>query len=179
MNTYISLLKSINVGGKNKLPMTALRDIYQVLGCTNVTTYIQSGNVIFRAANNTKTLENGVSQILYRQWGYTIPVWIRKVHFFSRIITNNPFEGFEPSTLYVTLLGDATQQTQIPNMTEQAWGGDRFVAQGSVVYVHCPHGYGRTKLNNSFFESRGHTRATTRNWKTICRLVELATTQYE
>lgn len=176
MHTYISLLKGINVGGKHKLSMASLKNIYEMLGCAQVTTYIQSGNVIFKLVGNAKALENNVSQQIQEQWGYNIPLFIREASFFSEIIINNPFKDCDPGTLHVTLLGDITQQAKI---TEEVWGEDRFVVQENVIYVHCPHGYGKTKLNNSFFENREHTWATTRNWKTVCRLVELATTQYE
>jgi len=178
MQVYIALLRGINVSGQKKIKMADLKVLFQKLGFTEVVTYIQSGNVVFKASNNTNALEDSVRQAIQQQWGYNIPVSIQKAHLFGRIITNNPFKDCDPNTLYVTLLGDTTHQVQMEN-TQEVWGEDRFVVYKNVVYVHCPHGYGKTKLNNSFFESRGHTWATTRNWKTVCRLVELATTQYE
>ena len=174
MQTYISLLRGINVSGKHKLPMKALKKIYEVLGGTHVTTYIQSGNVIFRATTNASTLEGSLSQAIQKQWGYTVPVLVREAHFFSKIVRNNPFKDCDPHTLYVTLLGDVTHQARIASTTGESWDEDRLIVQEDVIYVHCPHGYGRTKLNNGFFETKGHTWATTRNWKTICKLVALA-----
>jgi len=174
MHAYISLLRGINVSGKHKLPMEALKNIYETLGGMHVTTYIQSGNVIFRATTSAEVLEDSLSRAIQEQWGYAVPVLVREAHFFSKIVADNPFKGCEPSTLYVTLLGEATHQTKIADLTGEAWGEDNMIVQGDVIYVHCPRGYGKTKLNNRFFETKGHTWATTRNWKTICKLVELA-----
>ena len=174
MYTYISLLRGINVNGKNKLPMAALKNIYETLGGAHVTTYIQSGNVIFSAAIDVRALENSLKQTIQEKWGYIIPALVRKAHFFNEIIDNNPFKGYDPNTLYVTLLGDVTHGANIADVADKTWRQDKFVVQKDIVYVHCPHGYGRTKLNNSFFEAKGHTWATTRNWKTVCKLTELA-----
>jgi uncharacterized protein (DUF1697 family) len=174
MHTYISLLRGINVSGKNKLPMTTLKDLYQALGCMHVTTYIQSGNVILQTASSITALEHNLSQAIKEKFGYTVPVLVREVAFFSSIVAQNPFKDCDPSTLYVTLLGDATHQAQIASMADGAGGADRFVIQEGVIYVHCPTGYGSTPLNNNFFEKQGKTWATTRNWKTINRLVALA-----
>ena len=154
--------------------MTALRGIYQALGSTNVVTYIQSGNVIFSAAIDANTLANRLRHAIQEKWGYTVSVLVREASCFSKIVANNPFKGFDPRTLYVTLLGDASHASYLANTAAEVWGEDRFIAKEDVVYVHCPNGYGKTKLNNSFFEMKGHTWATTRNWKTICKLVELA-----
>jgi len=159
--------------------MTALKDLYQVLGCMHVTTYIQSGNVILQAASSIKELEHSLSRAIKEKIGYTVPVLVREVAFFSSIVEQNPFKDCDPSTLYVTLLGDAVHQAQIASMTDGAWGEDRFVIQEGVVYVHCPTGYGSTSLNNNFFEKTGKTWATTRNWKTINRLVELCKVEFK
>jgi uncharacterized protein (DUF1697 family) len=176
MHTYISLLRGINVSGKNKLPMIALKEIYQALGGQQVTTYIQSGNVIFQAACHSTALAKEISQTIQKVFGYMVPVLIQKVAFFSKVVASNPFKDCDPSTLYVTILGDTTHQTQLVCSEEHTIGGmDQFIVQGDVVYVHCPGGYGRTLWNNRFFEAKGKTWATTRNWKTICKLTELAT----
>ena len=154
--------------------MHALQTIYQTLGSTHVTTYIQSGNVIFQATNNAASLETSISQALHQAFNYTVPVLVREVAFFSQILANNPFEGCEPDSLYVTLLGDAACLSRLATLVEKAKGQDKFVVQAGAVYVHCPQGYGRTSLNNSFFEGKAKTWATTRNWKTISNVVALA-----
>jgi uncharacterized protein (DUF1697 family) len=174
MHTYISLLRGINVSGKNKLPMTALKDLYQALGCMHVTTYIQSGNVVLQTAGSITALEHNLSRAIREKFGYTVPVLVREVAFFSIIVAQNPFKDCDPSTLYITLLGDAAHHAQIASMTDGTGGTDRFVIREGVIYVHCLIGYGSTLLNSNFFEKQSKTWATTRNWKTINRLVALA-----
>jgi uncharacterized protein (DUF1697 family) len=155
--------------------MVALKKIYQALGGQQVTTYIQSGNVIYQAACASTTLAKAITQTIQKEFGYIVPVLIQEVAFFSRVVARNPFKNCDPSTLYVTILGDTTHQTQLMHLEKLTIGStDRFSVQGDVVYVHCPGGYGRTLWNNSFFESKSKTWATTRNWKTICKLTELA-----
>lgn len=174
MHTYISLLRGINVGNRNKIPMYALQDIYQTLGGTHVTTYIQSGNVVFRAFNGAATLEKSISQALQQAFNVIIQVMVREVAFFSEILTNNPFTGCDPNSLHVTLLGDTTGLVRLATLEKTTKGQDTFVVQTNAVYVHCPQGYGRTALNNSFFEANAKTWATTRNWRTINKVVALA-----
>jgi uncharacterized protein (DUF1697 family) len=154
MHTYISLLRGINVSGKNKLPMTALKDLYQALGCMHVTTYIQSGNVILQTAGSITALEHNLSRAIREKFGYTVPVLVREVAFFSIIVAQNPFKDCDPSTLYITLLGDAAHHAQIASMTDGTGGTDRFVIREGVIYVHCPIGYGSTLLNSNFFEKQ-------------------------
>jgi uncharacterized protein (DUF1697 family) len=155
--------------------MVALEKIYHALGGQQVITYIQSGNVIFQAACASTALAKKISQTIQKEFGYIVPVLIQEVAFFSKMVACNPFKDCDPSTLYVTILGDTTHKTQLIHLEKLTIGGtDRFSVQENVVYVHCPSGYGRTLWNNNFFEAKGKTWATTRNWKTICKLTECA-----
>jgi uncharacterized protein (DUF1697 family) len=122
MQKYISLLRGINVSGNNQLPMEALKKVYQVLGCVQVSTYIQSGNVVFQTAGSVKQLEQHLSDIIKEKFGYVVPVLVKKVSFFSKVIAHNPFKNFDPHTLHVTLLGDLAHQTQLDNIAGNAGG---------------------------------------------------------
>lgn len=174
MFSYISLLRGINVSGKNKLPMADLKQLYEAIGATHVHTYIQSGNVLFRAASSSTTLATRISQAIQDQWGYTVPVLVRDITFFEEMVAKNPFKECDSTSLHVTLLHDTAHQELLADMAGKSWGDDTFVIRDGVVYIHCPQGYGRTQLNNGFFETKGKTWATTRNWKTINKLVALA-----
>jgi uncharacterized protein (DUF1697 family) len=175
LQTYVSLLRGINVSGKHLLTMVALKKIYQALGGQQVSTYIQSGNVIFQAACDSTALAKAISQTIQKEFGYIVPVLIHEAAFFSKVVANNPFKDCDPSTLYVTILGYTAHQTQLLSLEEHTIEGtDTFKVQGNVVYVHCPGGYGRTLWNNRFFEAKSSVWATTRNWKTICKLTERA-----
>ncbi len=90
-NIYISLLRGINVSGKNRVPMQDLRVIYQTHGGEDVSTYIQSGNVVFRSAKSPVVLAKGVSQSIQQNFGCDIPILVRPLAFFRGILTENPF----------------------------------------------------------------------------------------
>lgn len=176
MPSYIALLRGINVSGKNKLPMAALKSLCEDLGYAQVTTYIQSGNVILQTSDNPEKIAKNLAQTIQTQFGYTVPVLVREAAFFRRIIAQNPFQDYDSKTLYVTLLDGKGQGAKLADLPSTIGGEDRFIVQHDVVYVHCPNGYGRTVLNNSFFETKAGTSATTRNWRTVCKLVELTAT---
>ena len=153
--------------------MAALKSLCQALGYRQVTTYIQSGHAMLQADNTPKEIAQTWRQAIQAQFGYTVPVLVREAAFFSQVVAQNPFQDCDPKTLYVTLLEGEGHEAKLANLAPDIGGEDRFVAQGEVVYVHCPNGYGRTVLNNSFFEVKTGSLATTRNWKTICQLLEL------
>lgn len=179
MHTYISLLRGINVSGKHTLPMMALKKLYHTIGAEEITTYIQSGNVVFKASGGTATtFAQDISKAIKEEFGYTIQVLVHKTAFFEKIIANNPFKVQDPRTLYVTLLGHEVGPALSKSLanSSQIEEQDRYSLQGSVVYVHCPNGYGKTKLHNGFFEAKTKTWATTRSWRTLGNLVELAMT---
>lgn len=173
MSTYIALLRGINVSGKNKLPMAALKSLCQALGYTQVSSYIQSGNVILQANNPSKEIAKSLSQAIQVRFGYKVPVLVQEAVFFSQVVAQNPFQDCDPKTLHVTLLAGEGSGAKLTNLAPDIGGKDRFVVRDNVVYVHCPNGYGRTVLNNGFFEAKTGASATTRNWKTICKLIEL------
>ena len=176
MSTYIALLRGINVSGKNKLPMAVLRRLCQDLGYMQVITYIQSGNVALQSSDTPQEIAKTLSQTIPAQLGYTVPVLVREATFFRQIITQNPFQDCDSTTLHVTLLDGEGHGAKLANLPNTIGGEDRFIVQNDVVYVHCPNGYGRTILNNGFFEAKAGTSATTRNWRTVCKLVELTAT---
>ena len=156
--------------------MAALKSLCEDLGYTQVTTYIQSGNVILQTDDTPEEIARKLTQAIQTQFDYTVPVLVREATFFHQVIAQNPFQDYNPKTLHVTLLDGEGYEAKLANLPRTIGGEDRFIVQNDVVYVHCPNGYGRTILNNSFFEAKAGTSATTRNWRTVCRLVELTVT---
>lgn len=176
MPNYIALLRGINVSGRNKLPMAALKSLCEDLGYTQVTTYIQSGNVILQTNDKPKEIAQSLAHAIQAQFGYTVPVLVREATFFRQVIAQNPFQDCDPKTLHVTLLEGKGYEERLVKLATDIRGEDRFIAKKDVVYLYCPNGYGRTVLNNNFFETKTDASATTRNWRTICKLVELTAT---
>lgn len=174
MKTYIALLRGINILGKNRLPMAELRAICEGLGLEQVVTYIQSGNVIFRSGRSAAAIEDLLRARIDDQYGYSINILVREPSFFERIIERNPFAGEDERSLHVTFLDSEPEAALADAIADIDLGGDRFRLDGEAVYVHCPDGYGRTKLHNNFLERKLGVSATTRNWRTTLKLREIA-----
>ncbi len=179
MKTYILMLRAVNVGGQNKIPAAELKRLFQALNFTNIETYIQSGNLVFDsddqdAANVTALIETQIEQA----YGARISVFVRDAAGFRRILNSNPFltgRSEPPSFLHVTFLYSIPSKTQWTQMkAPEGTQGDEFFPGVQEIFLFCPGGYGRTKLNNSFFEHRLGMPATTRNWNTVRALYQLA-----
>jgi uncharacterized protein (DUF1697 family) len=175
--TFAALLRSVNVGGRNRLAMADLRDIVSSLGFADATTYLQSGNVVFTAPGTAATVARAIEARLAADLDLEVPVLARSRPQLEKILDGNPLSGDEldPKTLHVTFLADrpaAPKVTELEGLSGQ-FGDDRFAVCGTHVYLHCPGGYGETKLNNTYLERRLGVGATTRNWRTVSALAEL------
>lgn len=178
MHKYISLIRGINVGGK-VLKMDKLKSIYESLGLDDVQTYIQSGNVFFNTTNKDKIqLKISIEGAIKEANSLDVSVTIIEPDELNSIIENNPLikSGLDDtSVMHVTLLSDKPDEANISKINPTQYEPDRFIIIGKAIYLYCPNGYGRTKLTNNFFESKLKIRATTRNWNTINKLYEIAT----
>jgi uncharacterized protein (DUF1697 family) len=174
--TYLALLRGINVGGKNKLPMKDLAGMFAKAGCDDVRTYIQSGNVVFKAPPRLSTRIPGLitTQIADR-FGYQTPVMLRTTAELGEVILNNPFlrAGIAEDALHVLFLADLPIPRGIQSLDPDRSPPDAFAVLGKEVYVHCPNGVGNSKLTNAYFDSRLATTCTGRNWRTVTTLFKL------
>lgn len=174
----VAFLRGINVGGKNKLPMTDLREMFVAAGCCEVRTYIQSGNVIFQADPDVlASLPSAVSALIAERTGYRVPVVVRSTEQLATVIHNNPFltVGAAEETLHVLFLADRPSVASIATLDPDRCPPDAFVVQGQEIYLHLPNGMARTKLTNEYFDSRLSTVSTARNWRTVTTLLDLMT----
>lgn len=178
METYISMLRGINVGGHFKLPMPELKKLYEELKLKNPVTYIQSGNVIFQSQEtDLPGIADRIRQKIKKNYGYEVPVIIRTISEMEAVIKKNPFikmKGIDKERLHVTFLEEIPAEEKLNKIKEPDFSPDRFINDSKEVFLHCPDGYGRSKLNNSFFESKLKVTATTRNWKTVNELYRIA-----
>ena len=173
----IALLRGINVGGKNRLPMKELAALFVDAGCEDVRTYIQSGNVVFRVGPAVgEDISSAISASILDHFGYQIPVITRTARAFQEIVRTNPFleAGAEAGKLHVMFLAELPDSANVEALDTDRSPGDEFAVQGSEIYLHCPNGVARSKLTNSYFDSRLSTTSTTRNWRTVRKLLELA-----
>ena len=178
MTVYISLLRGVNVGGL-KILMSDLKKLYESLNYGQVRSYIQSGNLIFESSNeNIKELEGEIEAKLENKYGLLIPVFIRTVDEFKNILGNNSFPEADKKNVYVTFLKEMPEDFPFDIINDKKDESERYHLIEREIYLFLPHGYGRTKISNNFFENKLKLPATTRTWKTVNRLHELAKSEY-
>ncbi len=176
--TYVSLLRGINVSGHKIIKMEQLRKSFEALGLGDVQTYVQSGNVVFKAPKqSSEVLSNKIREKIARDFGFSVPVIIRSSEEVRRAIKNNPFlkqRGIDSSKLHVTFLSKAPEKDSLKALEALTARPDQFRYSGREVYLYCPDGYGRTKLSNNALERVLGVTATTRNWNTVNKLYEMS-----
>lgn len=178
MNTYIAILRGINVSGKNMIKMPILVKTFESLGLANVKTYVQSGNVIFQSESKIpEDLQKHIYEQIDKDLGTQIPVIVLESKYIIEIQGNNPFakiKDIDLTKLHVTFLSEKPDGENISKIDAAKYAPDEFIIDSKVIYLYCPGGYGNTKLNNNFFENKLKVNATTRNWNTVNKLVELS-----
>ncbi len=173
---YVALMRGINVGGKNLLPMKALAAMFDQAGCTEVATYIQSGNVVFGGeAKMAAGLETRIARQVAEQFGLRVPVMVRSAAELEKVIASNPFiaEGAEEDMLHVSFLADLPDVEKVAGLDAVRSSPDEFVVLGREIYLRLPNGAARTKLTNAYFDSKLRTVSTMRNWRTVLKLAAL------
>jgi uncharacterized protein (DUF1697 family) len=172
------MLRGVNVAGQKKIPMEALRRLYASLGVVNIRTYIQSGNVVFDSGEaDAALLAIQIETKIEGSLGFSVTVFIRPAQDFQRVIARNPFltqRQEDPSKLHVTFLYEPPSEAKLNILQNPGSGTDEFIGGVQEIFLFCPNGYGKTKLNNGFFERQLGTPATTRNWNTVNALNTMA-----
>ncbi len=177
MPTYVAMLRGVNVGAHNRIKMPALVALFADLGHTGVVSYIQSGNVVFKhRSKSTSALERGIEQGIARDLGLEVAVLVRTREELAEVVRNNPFlrAGADVSKLHVTFLKEKPDPARVREIEAFDGGPDELRVGGRDVYVHCPGGYGNTKLSGTFVERRLKAITTTRNWNSVTKLLALA-----
>lgn len=174
---HVGLLRGINVGGKHRVPMKELRALFERNGCADVETYIQSGNVVFRAPPAALAkLALSLPLAMEKTFGFPIPLVLRSADAMNRIVSANPFlaAGHPSDTLHVIFLRDLPDDLAARGLDPERSPGDEFTILGQDVFVRCPNGVAKTKLTNAWLDSKLKTISTGRNWRTVMTLLELA-----
>ncbi len=177
MPRYVALLRSVNVAGHGRIAMNELRASFEDLKYRDVTTYIQTGNVLFSTGSKSEaTIVAAIEQRLAEEFGDSPAVILRTVPDLLRIGTASPYQkaGANPSRHHVTFLATKPAPEVLRALALPPSGRDQLVVDGREVYVHTPDGYAETKYTGTFLERRLGVVSTTRNWNTVTKLCELA-----
>jgi uncharacterized protein (DUF1697 family) len=170
--SWVALLRGINLGARNKISMGDLKALFADLGAEDIETYVQSGNVLFTSAGERDDLVRAIEQEIQSRLGLAVKVLLRTDAELAKLVADNPFADAEPDAvkLHVTFLAERPDRSRAGALDEEQFAPDRFHVTRDAVYLHCPNGYGRSKLSNAYFEKQLGVAATTRNWRTVTRL---------
>ena len=174
--THLALLRGVNVGGKNRLPMKDLAALFVAAGCEGVRTHIQSGNVLFAADPDLASrLPSRIASGIAETFGYRTPVVLRTAADLAAVVRDNPFlrTGSDENALHVLFLADHPAPGLADRLDPDRSPPDAFLVLGREVYLRCPNGLADTKLTNAYFDTRLATTSTGRNWRTVTTLLAL------
>lgn len=174
MATWIILLRGVMPTGRNKVPMTPLREALEDAGLARVRTYIQSGNVLADSRLGQRKIEQLVHDVIADRFGGDITVMARTPREIAALVEANPFGTADPGKLFLTLLGGEPDPDRVRDVQAMDISPDAVAFRGNVVYTRVAHGYRTLKANNTFLEKRLKVKATTRVLRTIDRLLALA-----
>lgn len=169
------LLRAVNVGGRNVVPMAALASALDAAGFADVRTYIQSGNVVLTTPLATSAVATRVRQVVAERFGLDVDVMARDGQAVARVLAANPFPdaAATPKALHVAFLDREVDAAAAARLDAVGVHPDRFVVDGDHVYLHYAAGQGRSRLSGDVLERRLGARATARNWSTVTTLAAM------
>ena len=171
MPTYISMLRGINVGAHKRIKMEQLRASFEALGFDQVKTYIQSGNVVFKAPKiSPSELSKRIEERILKDFGFQVSVVSRTIEEMARTIANNPFlkdRGIDQEKLHVTFLSEAPAPAAVSKLAALTVAPDQCSCLGREIYLYLPNGTTASALMKASFDRVLSVIATTRNWRTV------------
>lgn len=173
---YIAFLRAINVAGKNLIKMQALQELFTGAGYKNSVTYLQSGNVVFETAKAAgEKLETSIEKLISDKLKLTISSIVLSETEIENIISENPFTREKPEIdkLHITIMKTKIEKPDAGTIDSKKDKNEKYLIKDNSIYLYCPDGYGKTKLNNSNLEKWLQNTGTTRNWKTILAVKDL------
>ena len=175
MNIYIALLRGINVGGHKKILMADLRNLFEKLNFKNVQTYIQSGNIIFQSSmDDIPSIENTIKNQILKQYGFTVPVLVKTHQELKSIFDACPFSEDKKKESYFQLLYSKPDEALVQATNLINYLDEEFIITNKCVYFYSSIGFRKTKFGNNFFERKLKVSVTARNYKTMIKLIEMA-----
>lgn len=176
MNRYIALLRAINVGGHRKIKMNDLKAMFKLMGYRNVSTYIQSGNVVFDAAGeNLSQISARITKQIEESFGHEVPVILRTPGQMNGALNNFPFEEGKGWKGYISFLMHQPDSDKPEKIIEYSSEIEKFILKGKELHVLINKKTDRkTHFSNNFIEQQLACTATSRNLRTVAKILELA-----
>ena len=176
---WIALLRGINVGGHNKIPMVELRECCEAIGCRAVQSYIQSGNLVFSAASTAEEMETRLEQLIAAHFKLEIPVIVRSATQWAGYLDDNPFLAASkesPNLVTLALSRLALLPGAADELQERARNGERVQQVGGALWMHWPAGSARSKLTPAVLDRAAGSPVTARNWRPVQKLAQMMAT---
>jgi len=178
IKTYIALLRGINVSGHKLIKMADLKTMFEKIGFEKVTTYIQSGNVVFTTKEvSPQKIESQIKKAILSTFGFEVNIQILEADKLKNITENHSFLTVNENqikSIYYTLLAEKPDKDLMNELTQLEQTVEFFQITDDVIYCFYPNGYGNAKWHNVFFEKKLKVSCTTRNYNTMIKLCELA-----
>ena len=172
MGRVVALLRGVNVGG-HQLSMAGLRDLLEGLGCADVRTYIQSGNVVLTPPTVRGSLDRWLSEQIGALAGFEVPTVTRTADELDAVVTGNPYPSASGTQLHVVFYGDAPTRAVLDAVDLAAMAPEECTLIGRDLYLHLPNGMGRAVLPVALEKAGRRLKApsgTARNWNTVLKL---------
>ena len=177
MTAYVALLRGVNLGGTNRVPMAELRTALGARGFEGVSTVLASGNVLLRSAAPEHIVAGQVGDTIEDAFGVRVPVIVRSGAELAAVVGRNPFLAAaadrDPTTMHVAFLSEQPSAAAFATLDPDRSPPDAFAVDGREVFLSYPNGVGRSRLTLDYLERRLGVEGTTRNWRTVLRLAGL------
>lgn len=178
MKTYIALLRGINVGGYKKVPMATLRELLTKQGLNNVQTYIQSGNVIFQSSDKANELDEAIKKSIQDYFGFEVSVIVKTPEDLQTILDDCPFSKDKKDNCFFVILNKIPDAQLVNNAMQITYENEEIIIKNDALYFYCATGYGQSKFNMNTFERKLKVIGTSRNYKTMLKLLSLSAEIY-
>lgn len=176
MTTCILFFRAVNVGGRNKLPMGELVEMFESLGIPGAVTYTQSGNVALRCSRQqAASLARRIKGAVLESYGFEPSVLVLRIQELEHAIAANPYReaSREPKSLHLWFLASEPVEPDFDEMNRLKSASERYKLDKKVFYLHAPEGIGESKLAERVEKCLG-VEATARNWGTVTKVLEMA-----
>jgi uncharacterized protein (DUF1697 family) len=177
--TFLALLRGINVSGRNIIPMNELRFLCGDLGWKDVQSYIQSGNLVFKAESTATKLESALERAIERRFDLSIPILVRAAAAWPDYVRDNPYPDAsqsEPNLVMLALSKTAPKPDAVEKLQERAVCGERIAQVGDALWLHFAGGVAKSKLSPALLDRLVGSPVTMRNWRTVLKLHEMIQT---
>lgn len=176
MNRWIALLRGVNVGGHNKIPMAELRDLCTDVGWENVSTYIQTGNILFNATGSMPALEKQLAEAIASRFGHRIHIIVRPAAAWPLYLRLNPFpeeSESEPNRVMLALAKKPLPDDAADNLNKYSASGESVAQRTDSLWIHYAGGSAHSKITPTLLDRLAGSPVTTRNWRTVLKINDM------